>query len=126
MGSVLVSVLVGCGGGGGSGGGVETARAKVPDGAKLFDTKCADCHGTSGQGSFGTPGTMGAGTLAKYKTAKDLFDYVSVQMPLPKSAAGSLKPREYWAIVNFMVAAHGKDLPSGGLKADNAASVSLH
>lgn len=118
--------LAGCGGASSSGGGVEQARAKAPDGAKLYDDKCADCHGSTGQGSFGTPGTMGSGTLSKFATAKDLFDYVHVEMPLPKASAGKLKKGQYWSIVNFMVAAHGKDLPAGGLNADNAASVSLH
>jgi mono/diheme cytochrome c family protein len=117
--------LAGCGGSA-SGDSIATARTKAPDGAKLFDAKCADCHGSSGKGSFGTPGTMGSGTLSKFATAKDLFDYVHVQMPLPKASAGSLKEGEYWAIVSFMVAAHGKALPAGGLNAENAASVALH
>lgn len=118
--------VVACGGASSGAGGVEQARAKAPDGAKLFDDKCADCHGSKGQGSFGTPGTMGSGTLSKFANAKELYDYVHVQMPLPKASAGSLKEGQYWAIVNFMVAAHGKDLPAGGLNAGNAASVSLH
>jgi mono/diheme cytochrome c family protein len=117
--------FVACGGSA-TGGGIETARTKAPEGAKLFDAKCADCHGSTGKGSFGTPGTMGSGTLSKFATAKDLFDYVHVQMPLPKASAGSLKEGEYWAIVSFMVAAHGKELPAGGLSAENAGSVALH
>lgn len=123
---VLASLgIAGCGGSA-SGDSIATARTKAPDGAKLFDDKCADCHGSSGKGSFGTPGTMGSGTLSKFATAKDLFDYVHVQMPLPKASAGKLAEGEYWAIVSFMVAAHGKELPAGGLSAANAASVALH
>jgi mono/diheme cytochrome c family protein len=117
--------LVACGGGTAAGGGVETARAKVPDGGKLYDDKCADCHGRTGEGSFGTPAAMGSGALGKFATAKDLFEYVKKEMPLPKASAGSLSDGEYWSVVSFLVAAQGK-LPAGGLNAGNAASVALH
>ncbi|HEY4106558.1 MAG TPA: cytochrome c [Polyangiaceae bacterium] len=60
-----------------------------------------------------------------FETAQDLFDYVSTRMPLPKSAAGTLKPDEYWAIVNFMLIAHGLAVPTEGVTAANAKSVQL-
>jgi mono/diheme cytochrome c family protein len=65
----------------------------------------------------------GAPSRNPFVTAQDLFDYVSTRMPLPRSRAGSLKPEEYWAIVNFMLLAHGSSLPAGGLKAESAAQV---
>jgi mono/diheme cytochrome c family protein len=74
------------------------------------------------QDSARVPGQPSRGA---FETAQDLFDYVSTRMPLPKSAAGTLKPEEYWAIVNFMVIAHGLPAPSGGVTAANAKSVSL-
>jgi hypothetical protein len=46
-------------------------------------------------------------------------------MPLPKSKAGSLKPEEYWAIINFMLIAHGSAVPAGGITPENAASVQI-
>ncbi len=121
----LCVFLVGCGGGN-LDANIQHARAAAPDGGKLYDAKCSDCHGQKGQGSFGTPATLGSGSLDKYATAKDLFEYVHTKMPLPKAQAGSLSEPDYWAIVSFLVAAHGRDLPPGGLSKDNAASVSLH
>ena len=47
-----------------------------------------------------------------FVTAQDVFDYVSTRMPMPKSSAGALKPEEYWAIVNFMLIAHGVVVPT--------------
>lgn len=116
--------LAGCGGS--SSGSIDTARTKVPEGSKLYDDKCADCHGRKGEGSFGTPATLGSGALSKYATAKDLFDYVQKEMPLPKAQAGKLPEGEYWAVVSFLVAAQGKELPAGGLSSSNAAGVALH
>ncbi len=60
-----------------------------------------------------------------FKTAQDLFDYVSTQMPLPSSRKGSLKPEEYWAVVNFILIGHGVNVPQGGVNDKNAASVDI-
>ena len=67
----------------------------------------------------------GAPSRDPFRTAQDVFGYVSTRMPLPKSRAGTLKPEEYWAIVNFMLIAHGSAVPDGGLNAGNAASVPI-
>lgn len=67
----------------------------------------------------------GAPSRDAFRTGKDLFDYVSTRMPLPKSKAGTLKPEEYWAITGFMLIAHGSAVPEGGLTAENAASVQI-
>lgn len=67
----------------------------------------------------------GAPSRDPFRTAQDLFDYVSTRMPLPKSRAGSLKPEEYWAITNFMLIAHGSAVPEGGITPENASSVAI-
>lgn len=67
----------------------------------------------------------GADTRGAFETAADLYGYVSREMPLPRSKAGSLKPDEYWAIVNYMLVAHGVALPGGGVNEGNAKSVPL-
>jgi mono/diheme cytochrome c family protein len=67
----------------------------------------------------------GAPSRDAFRTAKDVFDYVSTRMPLPKSKAGTLKPEEYWAITNYMLIAHGSAVPEGGLTPENAASVQI-
>ncbi len=67
----------------------------------------------------------GAPSRDPFRTAQDLYNYVSTKMPLPKSRAGSLKPEEYWAVTNFMLVAHGSAVPDGGITAANAASVEI-
>jgi mono/diheme cytochrome c family protein len=60
-----------------------------------------------------------------FRTAEDLHEYVSTHMPLPKKRAGTLKPDEYWAIVNFVLAAHGTNLPEGGITPSNAGTIKI-
>src|SRR5450432_2228864 len=60
-----------------------------------------------------------------FVTAQDVYDYVSTRMPLPKSSAGTLKPEEYWAIVNYMLIAHGVAVPSEGVSEANAKSINV-
>jgi mono/diheme cytochrome c family protein len=67
----------------------------------------------------------GADTRGPFRTALDVFDYVSREMPLPHSKAGSLKPEQYWAVVNFMLLGNGVSVPPGGVRAANAANVPL-
>jgi len=67
----------------------------------------------------------GADTRGAFKTAADLFKYVSREMPLPKSKAGSLSEGEYWAVVNFILVGHGSAVPAGGVTAANAATVEI-
>ena len=67
----------------------------------------------------------GAPSRDPFRTAEDLHRYVSKHMPLPEEKAGSLPPEEYWAIINFMLLAHGVQVPPGGVNATNASSVKL-
>jgi mono/diheme cytochrome c family protein len=60
-----------------------------------------------------------------FHTAQDVYDYVSSRMPLPKSVAGTLKPEEYWAIVNYLLVANGVAVPADGVSDANAKSVRL-
>lgn len=60
-----------------------------------------------------------------FVTAQDVYDYLSTRMPLPKSSAGTLRPEEYWAIVNYLLIAHGVAVPSAGLTEANAKTVSI-
>ena len=67
----------------------------------------------------------GAPTRDPFRNAQDLYDYVSKRMPLPQSRAGTLKPEDYWAILNFMLVAHGVSVPPGGATPENAKSVPI-
>jgi hypothetical protein len=82
--------------------------------------------------SFSDPQTLqeearfrpaGAPSRDPFRTAQDLYGFVSTRMPLPKERAGSLQPDAYWALVNFILTAHGSQVPDGGVNAANASSV---
>jgi hypothetical protein len=67
----------------------------------------------------------GVSSRDPFRTAQDLYNYVSTRMPLPKSRVGSLKPEEYWAIINFILTAHGSKVPEGGVTPSNAGGVRI-
>ena len=67
----------------------------------------------------------GAPSRDPFRTARDLHAFISKRMPLPARRAGSLRSDEYWAIVNFMLIAHGSDVPQDGISEANADSVSI-
>ncbi len=67
----------------------------------------------------------GAAARAPFRTAADVYQYISTRMPMPTKNAGSLTAQEYWAILNFMLATHGAQVPEGGVNEANAASVAL-
>ena len=139
---------------------MATAQSRAPDGAALFQQKCAGCHGTRGQSVNRAPRVMGPGALPDYpaernlnadpaagdpellklraqtrpagapwrdpfRTADDLYRYVSKNMPLPADQAGSLSTAQYWSVINFMLLAHGVQVPPEGVSAQNASSVKL-
>jgi mono/diheme cytochrome c family protein len=60
-----------------------------------------------------------------FRSAQDLYRYVSTSMPLPADKAGSLSPQQYWAIIDFMLQAHGAQVPPEGVTQTNANSVKL-
>ena len=67
----------------------------------------------------------GADVRGAFRTAQDLFTYVSREMPLPRSKAGKLSPEDYWAVTNYLLLGHGVKVPVGGVNASNAASVPI-
>lgn len=60
-----------------------------------------------------------------FRTAQDLFQFVSTKMPLPASRSGTLPEEDYWAVVNFILVAHGSAVPPEGITAANAAAVPI-
>lgn len=93
-----------------------------------------DEAGSAGNPQLANPGQVrtqrltqvpGAPSRAPFRTAADLHQYVSTRMPYPQRRSGSLKAEEYWAIVDFMLRAHGSDVPEGGVTPGNAQSVPL-
>ena len=67
----------------------------------------------------------GAPRRDPFRTAQDLYNFISEKMPLPVERAGSLAADEYWAIVNFVLLAHGVPLPAEGVNPASASSVKL-
>ena len=65
----------------------------------------------------------GAASRDTFRNAQDLFTYTSTQMP--KGHAGELKPADYWAVVNFVLAAQGASLPAGGVGPANAGTIPI-
>jgi mono/diheme cytochrome c family protein len=67
----------------------------------------------------------GAAARDPFRTAADVYRYISTRMPMPPRVAGSLNPQEYWAILNFMLMSHGAAVPASGVNEANAASILL-
>ena len=65
---------------------------------------------------------LGANVVAVDLNGQTLDAAVS---PLPQARVGSLTPDEYWAVVNFMLVAHGVPVPPEGVNASNAKNVPL-
>ena len=60
-----------------------------------------------------------------FRSAQDLFKYVSKNMPPSEEGRATLSPEDYWAIINFMLLAHGVQVPPEGVTEANAGSVKL-
>jgi cytochrome c len=58
-----------------------------------------------------------------FRTAPDLFEFLKTHPA--KKRAEWVAPDDYWALVTFMLAAHGSAVPAGGINADNASSVTI-
>lgn len=71
------------------------------------------------------PQSLGDERRQPFKTAQDLYNYVSRRMPLPNARIGSLTEEQYWAVVNFVLVAHGISVPEGGANPQNAATIQL-
>jgi len=110
--------------------GLTTAPAVM--GAGALPTFPRD-DSSSSSGTFATSGQIqgdaarvpGQSKRDPFRTAQDVFDYVSSRMPMPKARAGALKPEEYWAIVNYLLIANGVAVPAGGVSEANAKSVAI-
>ncbi len=109
---------------------------QVAEGAKLYASNCASCHGSGGEGNAKAPAVVGKGALpldpqppskartAKFHTAADVFQFVKANMPPNK--AGSLTDEQYAAIMAFDLKANGVDLGGKKLGTTNAATFVLH
>jgi len=65
----------------------------------------------------------GAAWRDPFRNAQDLFTFTSTHMP--RMHARELKQGDYWAVVNFLLAAQGASLPAGGVGPANASSMPI-
>ncbi|HXX68986.1 MAG TPA: c-type cytochrome [Polyangiaceae bacterium] len=65
----------------------------------------------------------GAPTRDVFRTADDLHTYIHDH--LPKSRAAAMKNEDYWALVTFMLAVQGADVPPDGIGPNNASTFPI-
>jgi len=98
-----------------TGEGLPPGRGTVKQGAVIFATHCASCHGPTGQEGPMDRLVGGAGTLGSQKPVKTigsywpyattLYDYVRRAMPF--SAPQSLSPEEVYSVVAWLLHQNG-------------------
>jgi mono/diheme cytochrome c family protein len=100
--------------------------AQAAEGAALYATQCAACHGAQLEGIAG-PALTGTAfhqmAAAQQLTAKSLLDVVSTTMPM--TAPGTLTAEQYASLVAFIL--QRNNYPAGGtpLAKDNPALAGL-
>jgi mono/diheme cytochrome c family protein len=95
-----------------------TSASAQADGAAMFATDCARCHGDNLEGGEGPPLAGAGNAVATYGTAGALLQYVMENMP--NDQPSTLSPGDYSAIVKFILSNHGVDVPDGFTPADGA------
>lgn len=68
----------------------------------------------------------GAPSRVEFVTARDVYDYLRQHMSLvkrPSLMTHDLSESDTWAVVNFVLIAHGSDVPEAGISAANADHV---
>ena len=103
----------------GSRSGVYTA-AQADEGARVYATQCAMCHGARLEGTVETPGLVGK-FVANWanRPLGDLFEYLAHAMP--QSSPGTLTPQDNSRLVAFILRANGAPAGDSSLPADGAA-----
>lgn len=99
----------------------SSVDAQVARGQALFGQHCAKCHGADGTGASG-PAVVGAGALAEFGTAAEVFAFADAKMP--GDAPGSLPDQDMLAILAFDLHANGVELTEP-LSPENAGAIRL-
>jgi PQQ-dependent dehydrogenase (methanol/ethanol family) len=101
-------------------------QAQASAGATVYASRCAVCHGTNLQGGAGpalTGSAFKTSINASYKTAGELLDFISKQMPA--DAPGTLSAEQYANVTAYLISQNGYAAGSTPLSAANAGSVKL-
>lgn len=102
---------------------VALTDAQVARGAAVFEQSCATCHGPSGNDGFATP-LLGPGTLVRFASTRELYDYTSATMPL--AAEGSLTERQYLDVTAWLLARRGHPTGAAELSLATLDATLLH
>ena len=97
--------------------------AQVARGSTVFEQSCATCHGPSGDDGFATP-LKGPGTLVRFASTRELYDYTSATMPL--AAEGSLTERQYLDVIAWLLVQRGRPTGAAELTLATLDSTPLH
>lgn len=91
------------------------------------DQNCSStkCHGgpypPAGFGFPDAPAIIGNATLGRYRTAADLYAFVSTRMPY--QAPAELSSQEYWNVVAYLLRERGAIAPDAEVDAANANAI---
>lgn len=96
------------------------AAAQADEGARVYATQCAMCHGARLEGTVETPGLVGK-FVANWagRPLGDLFDYLARAMP--QGSPGRLDPQDNARLVAFILRVNGAPAGNAALPADAAA-----
>jgi alcohol dehydrogenase (cytochrome c) len=100
--------------------------AQAAQGASMFAASCASCHAqnlTGGAGPALVGSSFHASINANYRTAGQLYGFISKQMPL--NAPGSLSRANYLAITAYVIQRNGFSAGASALSTASAANVVL-
>ena len=122
-----------------SGAGLPAGSGTAAQGAALYATNCASCHGANGEGKppaypqllGGPKGTFDFAsdfkiprTIGNYwPYATTLFDYIRRAMPL--AAPGSLTPDQTYAVTAFLLSREGIIADGTSLDAKSLAAIQM-
>ena len=85
---------------GGDTGGTAVAAGDATKGASVFEDACSTCHGDAGEGGGKTPAVKGDGTLTRFGSDKELWDYVKKDMP--KDDPGTLSDEDVANVIAWI------------------------
>ena len=108
-------------------------HGSVAHGREVFETQCASCHGSRGEGGTGERLAGGQGTLASanplktvgsfWPYAPTLFDYIRRAMPM--NAPQSLSAADVYAVSGYVLYLNGLVPESAVLDAATLAAVRM-
>ena len=83
-------------------------KEQAERGHQLYDAQCADCHGTTLEGTTSTPltGPQFSASWGRPELTLDDFFYI-VRKTMPKDAAGSLTREQYADVVSYILQQNG-------------------